>query len=342
MVFGPVFDTVHDAYVAVLRAILTDPQYRTAGRRTTALEVVGTSFTVRDPLARTPWLATRRINIVFHYAEALWYLAGRDDAAMIGYYAPRLHTLATPEGRLTGTAYGPRLFRPARPDERSVFDRTLATLRADPDSKRAAMPIMRPDELVDVANPDVACTLGLQVLLRDGALHAVAYLRGNDAMIGLACDTFSFTLIQEYAARQLGVPVGSYTHHVGSMHINMSDVDRVRAMLAEADTAHPRPRFEPVPMPATTSADLAEVMRVEQALRTNQLVLTPHTGLKLPAYWRQVLALFEVYRQIVHQPDTPIDRVGWGMLSAAHRWLVAARWPDRIPDPARTGSGSPA
>jgi hypothetical protein len=48
------------------------------------------------------------------------------------------------------------------------------------------MLIMRPDELADATNPDVACTLGLQFMLRAGRLHASAYMRGNDAMIGSA------------------------------------------------------------------------------------------------------------------------------------------------------------
>ncbi|GAA1381302.1 hypothetical protein GCM10009661_57550 [Catellatospora chokoriensis] len=61
---------------------------------------------------------------------------------------------------LTGTAYGPRLFVPAEPDGLSQFDRVLRLLCTDPDAKRAAMTIMRPDELVNAANPDVAARSG--------------------------------------------------------------------------------------------------------------------------------------------------------------------------------------
>jgi thymidylate synthase len=55
---------------------------------------------------------------------------------MIGYYAPRRAALATSDGRLTGTAYGPRLFGPG-PDGRSQFDRAMDLLRTEQDSKRA-------------------------------------------------------------------------------------------------------------------------------------------------------------------------------------------------------------
>jgi thymidylate synthase len=335
MVHGPTFHTFQAAYVAVLRHIATAHQFATTTRGKQALEVINTSFTIANPVTRTPYLAARRTNIVFNHAEALWYLAGRDDIDMIGYYAPRLRSLATVDRRLSGTAYGPRLFQPEGVDQRSQFDRVIALLRDDPDAKRAAMIIMRPDELVDPANPDVACTLGLQLLRRGGRLHATAYMRGNDAVLGLLCDTFSFTFIQEFAARLLGVPVGSYAHHVGSMHINKADLAKVTAILDEAEQAaqYPVP-FQAAPMPSDTSWDtIAELLRWENDLRHDRRALTPavFARLSLAAYWREVVMLFEVYRQITHHPNQPVDPATLALLRPGHRWLVEQRWPDRMP-----------
>src|SRR3954471_14219705 len=242
------FTSFTDGYVAVLRRILDAPEDETSGRGKDGLEVPNISFRLTDPTRRTPFLAARKTNIVFNHAELLWYLSGRDDLAMISYYAPRLAKLSTDGTTLTGTAYGPRLFGPDGDDGLSQFDRCLRTLREGPDSKRAAMVIMRPHEPIGVDNPDVACTLGLQFMLRGGRLHATGYMRGNDAVIGLLCDTFAFTMIQELAARRLGVQPGSYTHHVGSMHINVLDRDKVTAILAEADTTS-APAFPAAAMP---------------------------------------------------------------------------------------------
>ena len=136
------FDTFGDAYLAVLRRILERPEYEARGRGNDALEVTNVSFRLTDPTQRSVLSAARRPNIVFNWAEALWYVAGRDDLAMIGYYAPRLRALSGDGATLTGTAYGPRLFGPG-PDGRSQFDRVVGLLRRDPGSKRAAMPIMR-------------------------------------------------------------------------------------------------------------------------------------------------------------------------------------------------------
>jgi thymidylate synthase len=294
-----------------------------------------------NPVDRTPYLAARKANIVFNYAEALWYLAGRADLDMIGYYAPRLRRLSADGGRLTGTAYGPRLFCPTEPDGRSQFDRVIELLRTDPDSKRATLLIRRPDELVDQRNPDVACTLGLQLMLRGGRLHMTGYMRGNDAVVGLLCDTFSFTLIQEVAARLLDVEVGTYTHHVGSMHINILDVPRVAAMIGEYDQARVAHRFpvERLPNNRTPLTDVQQVLLYEEALRTNTGELTPDKAADLPLdpYWQRVLLLFEVYRQITHRPDAAVDPDTLAALHPGHRWLIENRWPDRMPPNATTG-----
>jgi thymidylate synthase len=40
----------------------------------------------------------------------------------------------------------------------------------------------------------------------------VCSMRANDLDCGLLSDVFSFTMIQEYAAVQLGLELGTYTH----------------------------------------------------------------------------------------------------------------------------------
>ncbi|MDQ2873303.1 MAG: thymidylate synthase [Actinomycetota bacterium] len=327
---GPEFATFAAAYLAVLSRVNCSYQYEIATRGNTAREVLNVSFTVRDPLSRSPYLAARRANIVFNHAEALWYISGRDDLAMIAHYAPRLRSFSVDGLRLAGTAYGPRLFGPGA-DGGSQFDRVIALLRSDPGTKRAVLLVMRPCELADLANPDVACTLALQLMLRGGALHMATHMRANDALTGLLCDVFSFTFIQEHAARLLGARVGSYTHHAGSMHVNVSDLPRALAIVAEARQAAP-PRFPAAAMPAGRAGDLAAVLEWEQALRLNRHAAAPGTPDldRLDPYWRQVVTLFEVHRQITRHPDRLVDPDTLTALHPGHRWLLARRWPDSI------------
>ena len=328
----PAFGTFADAYLAVLSGVTGSHEYEIATRGNSAREILNVSFTIADPLARSPYLAARKANIVFSHAEALWYLSGRDDLAMIAHYAPRLRGFSADGYRLTGTAYGPRLFG-AGPGGTSQFDRGIALLRADPDTKRAAMVVMQPGELADPANPDVACTLALHFMLRGGALHMAAHMRANDAVTGLLCDVFSFTFIQEHAARLLGVPVGTYTHHAGSMHVNDRDLPTARAIVREARHTAPPPQFPAAAMPDGHLQDLAAVLEWEQALRLNQRAATPDDPqlARLHPYWRQIVILFEAYRQLTCHPNRPVDPATLAALHPGHCWLLARRWPGNVP-----------
>ncbi|MEV0400015.1 thymidylate synthase [Actinoallomurus sp. NPDC050550] len=327
----PAFTTFHDAYLAVLRHVSEQHEYRNAPRGNAARECLNVSFTLTDPRERIIYVPARRTNIVFCFAEALWYLSGRDDLEMISYYAPRLARFSADGETLTGSAYGPKLLRPTHTG-RSQWERVLNLLAEDPASKRAVVSFFEPEELIDAANPDVSCTLALQFLLRNGHLHAVTYMRGNDAVIGLVSDVFAFTLIQEFTAHQLGAQVGSYSHHVGSMHINDVDAERVAAIVA---TTHGTQAWFPAKaMPPTRWTDLKIVARFEEALRRDEEQLDPgdQGWLGLDPFWQQVVLLFETHRQIVHHPGQPIWPSTLQALDPGYRWLVAHRWPERIPE----------
>ncbi|MEU4513096.1 thymidylate synthase [Nonomuraea wenchangensis] len=325
--------SVHDAYPSVLRNVLRRHDYRISTRGNNSVELLDVSFRISDPRQRVPYLRERPINIAYNWAELLWYMAGRCDVDMIGYYAPVMRTWV-PDGRnLTGTAYGLRLFTPGR-DGRTQWQRVLDLLAKDPDSKRGVMAIFDPDELAIDDNPDMSCTLGSHMLLRDGVLHMTCYMRANDAFLGMPSDLFTFTLLQELAAALLGATLGHYSHHVGSMHINDVDQVKVRRLLSEVDDPNYQPpQFIFPVMPATDCMDsIRLVSQEEEALRLNQTRHTPasaeQTGLAW--YWQQVLLIFEAYRQITHTLQV-VDGDLLDALDPGYRWLVEQRWPDRMP-----------
>ncbi|GAA3048080.1 thymidylate synthase [Actinokineospora globicatena] len=283
------FDTFHHAYAAVLRSVAEEPTYRNAPRGNASRERIGVQYRVREAAQRVPVIPARRLNIVFNFAEALWYLSGRDDLAFIATYAPSIRKYSADGVRLTGTAYGNAIF--GRDQWRTVVDQ----LRADPDSKRAVLQIFRGEELRVPANPDVSCTLGLQLLIRDGALHAIGFMRANDAYRGMSSDVFSFTFLQEVMARELGLPVGEYVHSVGSLHVYDPDSRRVDAVLADPATrVDPEFRFPGMPEGDNWPA-IREVLLLEESLRAgNRLGST----VDLPEYWADVVRLFELHRRV--------------------------------------------
>ncbi|WP_030681198.1 hypothetical protein [Streptomyces sp. NRRL B-1347] len=121
----PVFRSVEDAYLALLRLATTQYEHRIDARGNPAREVIGVAFRLPDPRQRLPYLATRGANPVFQYAEALWYLAGRRDLEMIGYYAPSMGASSADGVNLGGSAYGHTLLTPAPGEEVSPFEQVL-------------------------------------------------------------------------------------------------------------------------------------------------------------------------------------------------------------------------
>ena len=287
-------------------------------------ERVGVHYRLRDATQRVAVVPGRRLNLVFNFAEALWYLSGRDDLAFIETYSSRMRRYSADGVRLTGTAYGKAIF--GRDQWRTVANE----LRADPDSKRAVLQIFDGDELNVSDNPDVSCTLGLQFLIRDGALHAAGLMRANDAYRGMSSDVFSFTFLQEVMAHELGLPVGGYDHLVGSLHIYDPDSDRVEDVLADpAADRDPVLRFPSMPTGDNWPA-IREVLRIEELLRTGRCGL--EAAADLPEYWAQVTRLLDLHRRLLAgEPTGPelVDRL-WPL----YRLLVTTWHPGLADDTA--------
>lgn len=313
----------HHAYLGQLRLVFEKPAYFNAPRGQHSRERLAAQFHLDDPGQRMAFVPRRRTNIVFNFAEALWYLSGRDDLDFIGYYAPSMRCYSMDGRSLTGTAYGPKIF--GGKDRNHQYRTIIDVLTRDPDSKRAMVQIFDADELLVPDNIDVSCTLGLQFFLREGALHAQAYMRANDVYRGMVSDVFSFTLIQEFLARELGAELGGYTHVAGSLHVYQTDDARVEAVLADPAGAGPAPYQLPAMPCGDNRSAVAALLEVEEQLRRNRLrLLVEPDRLDLPPYWAQVALLFETYRRIRH--DEPLTTDLLLALEPAYRFFVTHRW----------------
>ncbi|GAA1153296.1 thymidylate synthase [Streptomyces hebeiensis] len=324
------FRSVEGAYLALLKLATREHEHHITARGNEAREVIGVGFRLSDPRQRLPYLATRKANPVFQFAEALWYLAGHRDLEMIRYYAPSMRSSSADGINLGGSAYGYTLFNAADGDTVSPFDRVLELLRTETDSKRGYLPVFSAAELAVSDNPDVACLAGLHLLARKGRLHMVCNMRANDLDCGLLSDVFSFTMIQEYAAVQLGLELGVYTHFIGSAHVNDRNAERVERVLNEADERrHPQHFPFPAMSARTTPATITRVLEHEELLRTNKARYSADTiaSLDVDAYWQQAVLLFEVYRQIEHDQTDAVSRDVLDALRPGLRWLLGHRWP---------------
>lgn len=317
------YETFDDAYVSVLADIYHHPEYFNEPRGFSSREKLAVNFKINQPTQRVVYSRKRKTNIIFNFAEALWYITGNNSLDYISYYNQRMPDYSMDGQTLTGTAYGTKLFHFGE-GNLNQWQNVKKILLQDPDSKRAVMQIFDATELTIERNLDVSCTLGLQFFIRNGRLDMVSYMRANDAFRGIVSDVFSFTLIQELMARDLHLEVGHYYHNVGTMHIYEPDNQWVEHVLAEEryDT------FELPKMPNEENLQMINtLMYYEEKLRNNKLLMDwqaiQQTGLS--PYWQQILALFSIY-QMIHYHQK-IDRILFHKLLPVYQYLMINKWP---------------
>lgn len=316
-----------EAYLANLEDVKASYSFDVAPRGQASFEKLGISLKIRNPVQRVCQVPARRTNIVFNFAETLWYLSGSNRTDYITYYAPSLEKYSADGKILMGTAYGPRLFGGQPPHGVSQWDRVVDVLRRDdPVSKRAVITIFDSAEDISLQNIDVSCTMCLQFLLRQGRLNLVVFMRANDAYRGIVSDVFSFTLLQEVMARQLGADMGEYVHFVGSMHLYKTDLARASEVLASADRDRaPHHEFPSMP-PGDNWPYIRRVLDAEQSIREDRGDFKLQACRReLPEYWYQVVLLLVLFQRAVKKRGPGAHMLD--QLLPVYRDLVCNRWP---------------
>ena len=68
-------------------------------------------------------------------------------------------------------------------------------------------------------------------MIVDGKLNLYVWMRSNDAVFGFsAVNLYNFTLMQQYVAKILGVPLGSYYHIADNFHYYENKKDLVEQL----------------------------------------------------------------------------------------------------------------
>jgi hypothetical protein len=244
------FEGLGEAAAAAARDLLRDGD-RTGGVREptsigsgfrgqprAATELLGYTFRLRDPTLVVLDRPAAPVNVPFIAANLLWAVAGSDRVEEIDYWNGRAAAFADEANRIP-SALGPRLAVVAADGQ---LQAALRRLRTDPETRRAVMMLLQPSDLV-VSTRDVPCIAMLQLLLRAGRLHAVAVMRSQSALLVLPYDVPVLAGLQSLMAAELGVPVGTYTHFAGSLHV----YDDELPLAEEVATAQPRSVRLPAP-----------------------------------------------------------------------------------------------
>lgn len=232
-------------------------------------EPVTTVYT--NPLERVMFWPERDANPFFHLAEALWMLAGRNDVA---YVASLVSTMASfsDNGVTFNAAYGYRWRHHFGYDQ---LEEVIQNLKAKPDCRRQVVQIWDGShDLRFQQSKDLPCNLAVHFRLDEGKLNMTVFNRSNDLVWGAyGANAVHFSVLQEYVAAGIGVPVGRYWQVSDDLHAYEGTYAQVEGLSEQAaleyqtGAAYPQNPYEtlgvkPLILPSESRADFDTELRI--------------------------------------------------------------------------------
>lgn len=211
---------VNDAFDKGIKMMTGLPLYTrvVAPRGMATLEAVEPVITYyARPTERVLFSPARDANPFLHFFESLWMLAGRNDVEFPKMFASRMGEYSDNGTTLSG-AYGWRWRNEFDYDQ---LEEVVRLLQHDPYSRRAVITMWAPFDLeLTQRSKDIPCNTQVYVKIRDGKLDIMVTCRSNDMLWGAyGTNVVQFSMLQEYLACKLGVPVGRYTQVSDSFHV---------------------------------------------------------------------------------------------------------------------------
>jgi hypothetical protein len=187
-----------------------------------------------NPVERVMLHPGRDANPFFHLVEALWMLAGRNDLATLTEFVKNMANFSDDGGKTQPGAYGFRWrkqFDYRRGRELDQLAWAINRLKADPDDRRVVIQMWDPAAdayAADHGGKDVPCNLiALPSIGTDGRLNLTVYNRSNDMVWGAyGANAVHFSVLQEYLAAMIGVPVGQYWQVANNFHAYLTTLGK--------------------------------------------------------------------------------------------------------------------
>lgn len=219
------------------------------------------------PTERVLFSPKRDANPFFHLMESLWMLAGRQDIQFPKYFNSRFGEYSD-DGITAHGAYGHRWRCAFGYDQLEII---ADELQSNPDSRRCVLamwdahsPITLGDEVwgkddlhkASIGGKDVPCNTHAYFDARGGKLNMTVCNRSNDAIWGVfGANVVQFSVMQEYLAAWVGIPVGEYRQFTNNLHAYLQtyDTDKLRAMALDAGYNDPYTNNNMKPMPLVST-----------------------------------------------------------------------------------------
>lgn len=231
----------------------------------------GRAFVFQDPILITHLIPGRRVlfdparnaNPFFHYMEAIWMLAGGREVGFLTRFAENIQNYSD-DGETLHGAYGyrwrhqfqvipPRMWQGMGVNPGDQIEIALSMLRKDPNSRRVVLQMWDAELDLNRDSKDLPCNTHIYVRIQNGALDITVCNRSNDLVWGmLGANYVHFTVLQEYMALALGIPVGYYHHFTNNLHVYEAWTEKYSLPVSTWYDDHPafqRVQFSPETFP---------------------------------------------------------------------------------------------
>lgn len=187
--------------------------------------------TYRRPQERVLFDQERDANPFFHFFEALWMLAGRDDVHFLANFNKRMAQFSD-DGETLHGAYG---FRWSNHWDDDQLSSVVNMLRENPGSRRVVLTMWDPASDLGREGKDLPCNTHIYFRARGIVLDMTVMNRSNDIIWGLfGANAVHFSVLHEFIAGLSGLAVGVYYHFTNNFHAYTELFEQKYAQLTPA------------------------------------------------------------------------------------------------------------
>jgi len=161
----------------------------------------------------------RNANPWFHLLESVWMLGGRNDVEMVSEFNSQMVNYSD-DGETFNAAYGHRWRKHFGQDQLTTV---VKALRKDKQCRRQVIAMWDGRRDLGLQSKDLPCNTQVFVQINvDGALDIMLSNRSNDMVWGAyGSNAVHFSILHEYLAAALGVPMGIMYQVTFNMHLYM-------------------------------------------------------------------------------------------------------------------------
>lgn len=293
-----------------------------------------TTIVYEKPMERVVFWAERDANPFFHLAESMWMLMGRRDVKFVEQFVKRMRTYSD-DGKNFHAAYGYRWRKNFGKDQ--IFE-IIENLKKNPNCRRQVLGIWDVKKDLSRSGIDLACNISATFQINNnGHLDMVVHNRSNDAMMGaLGANIVHFSILQEFIAAGIGIPVGKYWQVSSNMHVYMRDFEKYKCLADMAADPHrttPQCPYGSVGMDLQPLVETTPIVDIDIATWTEDLSIwmknPTKVGLRSQFFLRTATPMFmahkaykngEVDKALEIIETQMLDRSDWK--KACTEWLI--------------------